>query len=630
MSGFYGWCAGNPAAPGLSRLRAETPPAPDGTAVERLERGPCGLVLAPGVAPGSLAEAGPLIGAIEGEPRWAAPRLAELAAASGQARALLEAYRESGADLLDGLTGSFSLAVLDSARGEALLAIDRSGIGTLCHGRSAEGHLAFATTADPLRLKLPEAAGLSAQAIFDFFFLVDRVPAPTTIYQGIRKLPPATRLLWQAGDETARPYWRMPYAAHAAQSDAELAEALATRLRAAVAACLEGKAPERLGCFLSGGLDSSTVLGLMSEPIGRGAQAFTIGFKPEGFDESAYAALAAEHFGARHDSYYLEPADVLDGLPKLAAAYDEPFANSSALPAYYCALRAKQAGVAVMLAGDGGDELFAGNARYLSDRVFDPYRRIPGALRRALLEPLLDALPEGLALPLLRKARNYSRAGRLSVPARMHAHNLYRDIAAERVFTPAFLEAVDQAAPLALLESIYEDAAPADKVQKMMHLDLRITLADSDLRKVRRTCELAGLQVRFPFLDDDLIAFSAGIPPARLLAGGRLRGFYKQAMSGLLPRPILDKPKQGFGLPYIHLLGSHAPLKDLVCDSLQSLGARGYFAASFIESMLDSARADDPARVSGYIWDLMMLELWLRSRGIGEAAMPSAAARAAT
>ena len=630
MSGFFGWCAGNRAGPMPSSLRADEPATAEVSGVKRLERGRCGLMLAGDVGQASLAEEGVLIAAVEGTPYWPTADLAKLAAEAGPARALIEAYRASGAALLPDLKGSFSLAVLNAESGEALLAIDRSGIGTLCHCVTAEGHLVFATSADPLRLKVPEAAGISNQAIFDFFFLVDRVPAPATIYQGIQKLPLAHRLLWRAGDASLAAYWRMPYASGTTQGEDTLVEQLRVRLRQAVAGCLKGENPDQVGCFLSGGLDSSTVLGLMTETIGRPAQSFTIGFKPEGFDESAYAALAAEHFGARHDSYYLEPADVLEGLPKVAAAYDEPFANSSALPAYYCALRAKRAGVELMLAGDGGDELFAGNARYLSDRVFDPYLRIPGILRRGVMEPLLDRLPGWLAVSLLRKARNYSRAGRLAVPARMHDHNLFRDIPPDDVFTSDFLDSIDPAASLALLEQIYETAAPAAKVQKMMHLDLRVTLADSDLRKVRRTCELAGLRVSFPFLDDDLVEFSAGLPPALLLSGGRLRGFYKRAMSDLLPREIIEKPKQGFGLPYVHLLSSHAPLKDLVCDSLQSLAGRGYFAASFIDGMLESARSADPSRVSGYIWDLMMLELWFQSRGIGEASSPAAVVRAAT
>ncbi len=616
MSGFYGWCARTAAAPGLSRLRATALPDLTAEPVERLEREGCGLVVAAGAGQGSLAEEGPVLAAILGRPRWPTPELAAKASEAGPAAALIDAYRREGAALLRSLKGSFSLALLDSQKGDALLAIDRGGIGTLCHGLSSEGHLVFSTGTDPIRRRIPEAAGISPQAIYDFIFLIDRVPAPGTIYQGIHKLPPAHRLHWTGNEAETAPYWRMPYAAAAEGGEAALAEQLRVKLRAAVAASLEGEDPERVGCFLSGGLDSSTVLGLMSEASAGSVRAFTIGFEPEGFDESPYAVLAAEHFDARHDCYYLEPADVMEGLPKLATAYDEPFANSSALPAYFCALRAQRAGVSVMLAGDGGDELFAGNSRYLSERLFDHYRRLPGALRRGLLEPLLDALPERPPLALLRKARNYSRAARLSVPTRMHAHNLYREIAPEEIFDPAFLDAIEQAAVIALIESIYEAASPAAKVQKMMHLDLRITLADSDLRKVRRTCELAGVQVRFPFLDDDLLDFSAGLDPDLLLKGGVLRGFYKQAMSDLLPREILEKPKQGFGLPYDHLMTTHAPLKALICDSLQALGRRGYFTPGFIAEMLASARLEGGRRVSSYVWDLAVLELWLQSRSI--------------
>jgi len=313
---------------------------------------------------------------------------------------------------------------------------------------------------------------------------------------------------------------------------------------------------------------------------------------------------------------------VLETVPRIAEIYDEPFANSSALPAYLCALQAKRAGVDLLLAGDGGDELFAGNSRYLYDRVFDRYALLPSGLRRGILEPLIDRARWIEQVPILRKAGNYVRLARASVVERLCSDNIFRHFSAGEIFASAFLDQIDQSLPLRFADEIFGSAGAASKIQSMMFLDLRLTLADSDLRKVGRMCELAGVRVRFPFLDDELAEFSGQISAGALMRNGALRGFYKSALKDLLPGEILSKPKKGFGLPYTALLASYAPLNDLACDSLQSLKARAWFTPAFLDGMIRITRSEEPSQISGLVWDLMVLEHWLRAHARGGSVVP--------
>ncbi len=427
------------------------------------------------------------------------------------------------------------------------------------------------------------------------------------------KMPPGHALRFTKGEVHVQPYWRMPYGREKVAGEDELADKLLQRLRQAVSATLKDEDPERVGAFLSGGLDSSAVLGLLAERVPK-AKSFTIGFSAEGFDETHYAKLAARHFDSHHEIYYLQPEDVLAAIPKIAEIYDEPFANSSAVPAYLCALRAKEAGVEVMLAGDGGDEIFAGNSRYLSDAVFDHYRLIPKALRQGLIEPLVSGLSGLRRVPLARKLPNYVDLATKSVAERLTGYNIYQVLDPAQIFSDEILSEISLEAPLALANAIYEETPSEAKLHRMMYLDLRITLADSDIRKVNRMCELAGLRVRYPMLDDDLVAFSATVPPEFHTADGNLRAFYKKAVSGLLPSEILAKKKKGFGLPYMDLLTGHRPLAELVCDSLQSLKVRGYFRNQFLDEATDDLNAGTLGRFGGVAWDLMMLEKWFETR----------------
>jgi asparagine synthase (glutamine-hydrolysing) len=567
----------------------------------------------------ALAREGELVAAIDGYPKWSDPAIAAIAKARGHGFALIAAYRAKGAELLAGLRGAFVLALIDLGAGRALSAIDRFGIGTMCYAQPRADLLVFGTTTDAVRAHPNVGATISAQSVFDYLYFVDRVPAPATIYREQKKLAPAERLVFEKGRALVSTYWQMPYRAEAPVDQGEAAEELRQRLRTAVGGALEGEDRDRVGAFLSGGLDSTSVIGLANDLLGGALKTFTIGFPIARFDETHYAELAAKHFRTRHETYYLRPEDVPETLIKSIAAYDEPFGNSSLVPAYHCARLAREAGVEMMLAGDGGDEIFAGNQRYVSDQRYDRYAQLPALIRRGVIEPAARMLAWGNGVGPLGRPLRYVDWARRSVPERM-ADNVFRALAPGELLRPEALEEIDREFARGLASLVYDAPKGASKVQRMMHLDLRITLADSDLRKVARMCALAGVRVRFPFLDDDLVEFSTRLPESLLVEGGRLRGFYKRAMQGFLPDEILNKTKHGFGLPYLDFMNASAPLRDLVCDSLSALKARPYFRADFLEKLIARARAGKMSGHETVAWDLIVLELWLQQRSCDNAA----------
>jgi len=572
-----------------------------------------GLALRSQPITGAFASEPDLIAAIEGYPQWSDNGLRNIAQAQGHAQALLVAYRRKGTALFETLRGAFSFAILDLTAKKTLCAIDRFGVQTLCYARPEPGLIVFGSTTDAVRAHPDVGATIPPQSIFDYLYFVDRLAAPTTIYREQRKLAPGEYLFADSGNAAVSAYWQMPYRSNEPIEKGSAAVELKNKLRDAVQANLEGEDAGRVGAFLSGGLDSSSVVGIAAGLLQQQLRTFTIGFPVEGFDEAAYADIAARQFGTKHEIYYLQPPDVVDVLLKAVRIYDEPFANSSLIPAYHCARIAKEAGIEMMLAGDGGDELFAGNKRYADDAIFDHYAKLPLALRKGAIEPLAALLSFARNAGPLGKALRYVERARQSVPERM-ADNLFQALQPSEVLAADVLREIDTHAPQMLAASIYNGPRDASKVQRMMQLDLRVTLADTDLRKVVRMCELAGVRTRFPFLNDDLAEFSARLPEKLLMEGGKLRRFYKDAMRGFLPDAIIDKQKHGFGLPYTAFMNSHPPLRELVCDSLTGLKRRGYFRTQFIDALIDRARVGQLSGHETVAWDLVVLDLWLEAR----------------
>jgi asparagine synthase (glutamine-hydrolysing) len=496
--------------------------------------------------------------------------------------------------------GDFAVGLTD-ARGRTVLAVDRFATQTLCY-RVDGGQLRYAERADQLG-----ATELDPQALFDYLYF-HCIPSPRTVFTGVQRLPPGHVAVFDDGQLKVEPYWTPTFTEPAEPSFDALRDEFRRLLESAVKRQLDGSTP---ACFLSGGTDSSTVAGMIGRVAGRPAATYSIGFEAQGYDEMAFARIAARHFGCEHHEYYVTPDDLVKSIGTVAASYDQPFGNSSALPAYYCALEAKKNGVTRLLAGDGGDELFGGNSRYAMQRVFGWYGKLPAALRGTLMEPFfgLDAVAR---TPLLKKGSGYIRQAREPMPDRLQQYNLLRRLGVDEVLTPGFLAQVDPGAALRQQREVWDSAHAEHEIDRTLAYDWRYTLAESDLPKVRGTTRLAGMQVAFPMLDDDLLAFSMRLPPEYKLKGLKLRWFFKEALRGFLPDEILAKKKQGFGLPFGVWANRHAGLKALAVDSVRSLGERGLVKRAFIDTLIDTHLPAHPGYYGEMVWILMMLEQWLR------------------
>jgi asparagine synthase (glutamine-hydrolysing) len=328
-----------------------------------------------------------------------------------------------------------------------------------------------------------------------------------------------------------------------------------------------------------------------------------------------YARIAARQFATRHQEYYVTADDVVAAIPRIAAVHGQPFGNSSAVPTYYCARLAAADGTAVLLGGDGGDELFGGNERYAKQRLYSLYSDLPELLRKSMIEPLAFAGPE---IGPLGRVQRYIRNASVPMPARYDNYNLIERLGPETVFTGDFLGEVDRNRPLAIMEAAWRTARAATMLNRMLALDLRFTLADSDLPKVSTACELAGVEVRYPMLDDAVVAFSARLAPELKLKGSRLRYFFKEALRGFLPDEILAKEKHGFGLPYGPWLRTHAGLRSISFDSLSALRRRGIVRPDFLDRLTGEHVEAHAGYYGTMVWVLMMLEQWFEEHGSRE------------
>ena len=551
-----------------------------------------------------------LMVAIVGKPYWSNLELARLASKS-HTDALAEAYRRYTTGLFEYLQGAFSLVVLDPAARRMIAAIDRIGQQHFYYATPPQG-IVFGSTTDSVRAHPEVSSRLSDQGLFNYLYF-HMLPSPGSIYADQHKLPGAHYLDYQDGRLQVIRYWQPGFTETLSAS----VDALGEAMRALILEAVRRVSPAPpVGAFLSGGLDSSTVAGMLTQIYPGQVKTYSIGFAVQGYDEMAYARLASAHFGTEQREYYVTPDDAMAMIPKIAQAYDEPFGNSSALPVYYCARLAGQDGLQALLAGDGGDELFAGNKRYADQQVFDAYQKIPYFTRHYLIEASLKHLPSLSKLALFRKANSYIQQANTPLPDRLESYNFLHRHTAQEVFSAEFLAAIDVHYPLALLREIYAAPASASPLNRMLYLDWHQTLHDNDLVKVNRMCQLAGIQVIYPLLDDRLVEFSCRLPSSLKLKGQRLRWFYKQAMRGFLPKQTIRKSKHGFGLPFGLWIRSHQGLQELAYDSLQRLKQRHYLRPAFLDRAIELHRSDHAAYYGELIWILMMLSLWLEQHGL--------------
>ena len=596
MSGLCGWVQ-------LATLPGSIEAA--AARLNRFNRTPCKIASRNGAAVAAVeVHAGETwLAAVSGALQFSEPALAAFARTHGPAATLVEHYPKIGPDILRFCSGAFSLTIAGAQ--EAFIAIDRMGIHPLVFAQVGDAFM-FASNADVLSPLAPFQ--IDAQAIYNYVYF-HMVPGPRTIHSGQRRLLPGEYAVYKNGVCQVERYWQIEFVEEMHVPFRELKQQFVATVKESV----RGAAQQaQAGTFLSGGTDSSTLAGLLTEVQGEPARTYSIGFAEPGYDEMHYARIAAKHFGTRHHEYYVTPDDIVAAIPRIAEAHGEPFGNASAVPTYYCARMARQDGVERLLGGDGGDELFGGNERYAKQTVFERYAKVPAPLRKFALEPTVFAL-DG-AIPFARKAKSYIEQASLPMPARLESYNLLERFGTRAIFTADFLAGVNTREPLALLESAYHGSNANSLINRMLTLDFKFTLADNDLPKVMKSCELAGIDVRFPLLSDAVVAFSARLAPQLMLKGTQLRWFFTRALNDFLPREILTKTKHGFGLPFGPWLERHQPLQDLVRGSLTDLQSRRIVRAEFLDELMQTRLSEHAGYFGTMIWVLVMLEQWFERR----------------
>ena len=516
---------------------------------------------------------------------------------------ILRAYEAHGPECVQRLRGMFAFAILDERARRLVLARDRAGIKPLVYAWDGR-RLLFASEIKAILEDPSVGRDLDLDALGEYLTF-HYVPAPRTIFTAIRKLPPASTLVLSldGGEPVVSRYWSLRFAPDVRVTEQEWIERLRAELTDAVRCHMISDVP--IGAFLSGGLDSSTVVALMAQASGAPVRTFSIGFDETDFDELRFARQVATRYGTDHYELVVKP-NALEVLPRLAWHFDEPFADSSAIPTYYVSKITREH-VTVALSGDGGDENFAGYRRYARAlALHERFDRGAGRLTRPLLRLASQLLPVGApgqALAGMLGAGPLERYFRLVTYQRRETLRrlLSGDVAAR----------VGSASSPAVFTRLASEGDTPDYVSTLQHIDLATYLPGDILAKVDAMSMAVSLESRVPLLDHRLMEFLATVPSTFKLRNGRGKYLLQRAMAQDLPGEILTRRKMGFGVP----LGAwfRRELRDMARDVLLGAPARerGLFRPSEVESLLathDSGRRDCSAR----LWSLICFELWMR------------------
>ena len=514
---------------------------------------------------------------------------------------LVHGYEEHGLDLLPRLRGMFAFAAWDGRRRTLLLARDRFGIKPLYY-RLAGGTLAFASELGALVRQPGFDATIDPEAV-EAFLAYNSIPAPHTIYAGVRKLPAGHLLKWSGGDAVAVREYATPLPVAAADmrtgSVDELAAELRERLRDSVRAHLVSDVP--VGVLLSGGVDSAALTALASQESGDRLSTFSIGFDERSFNELDRARQVADRYGTDHHELVLRP-DAAELLPEVVEAFDEPFADSSALPTYAVSRLASEH-VKVVLSGEGADELFGGYYTYVADRLAPRLGRLP-----RLARPLVERLPSTSGkVSLDYKAKRFVRAASLPPLERHHGwKEIFSADARAELLDGRRVAGFD---PVDVLRRRYARTEGADPLARLQDVDTAIYLVDDLLVKTDRASMAHSLESRVPFLDPVVAELALALPPRMKVRGRAKKLLLRRAVDPLLPRDVVHGPKHGFSIPAAAWLrGELQPFaRDVLSES--ALRRQGFFEPRVVHALIDRhvARRDDLSR---QLWGLLCFTLW--------------------
>ncbi len=526
---------------------------------------------------------------------------------------IVHGYEQWGPDVCQHLRGMFAFAIFDRPRRRVMIARDRVGKKPLYYAIVNRGKpdeaLLFGSELKSLMADPALSREIDPVAI-NHYLTYQYVPHPWSIFKEARKLPPAHWMLYENGSTTLSQYWELDYLPKQNISEEEAIEQSLAQLDEATRIRLVSEVP--LGCFLSGGIDSSLVAAMMRRHITGELRTFSIGFEEEKFNELPYARQVADLLGTRHEEFVVKP-DALAVINKIAWHFDEPFADSSALPTYYLSQMTRQH-VTVALNGDGGDESFAGYERYRLMPGWEKYGRIPRSIRQAARMGLAAARGFGLGGNQLRRAAHLNRLS-LESTDRQYVHFLtyFTTYHKQQLYTADFMKQVGgELESEELTAWIAEEFDMPHPVDRRMKMDILTYLPGALLPKVDRMTMANSLEGRSPFLDHHLMEFAATLPAEMKLKNGQLKYILKQAGLKFFTSDFLNRPKQGFGVP----IGDwfRGELRDFTREMLLGSEAvsRGWFDPNYITILLDEHH--DSRQGHEYrIWALLMLEVWART-----------------
>lgn len=540
---------------------------------------------------------------------------------------LIHGYEQWGVEVLHRLNGMFAFALVDLRQGGSsptlLLARDRFGVKPLYYTQIND-RLLFASEIKALLLCQDVQRKVHLESLHRYMAL-RWAPGPETLLEGVYKLPPAHYLRWEHGRISTASYWEIKYETEHRRNEDDLAEELHSILARAVDRNMISDVP--VGVFLSGGIDSSTILAVASEKTKKPITAYTIAFRPEdgrleqSNDDPKYSRLMASRFGADYREIVVEP-QMAELLPRLVWHMDEPVADAAAISTYLIC-QAARSELKVLLSGQGGDEIFAGYRVYLSQKLCGPLANVPAWIRTGPIRKVLNSLPHvaekqpfvhpGLLLAAHRFSDKLLRAASVSDQERhffMHAY--HTDLELSELYSPDLRMALAGSAAAARHLAHFEAIDHEDRLTRMLYVDLKTFLPDLNLTYSDKMSSAASLEVRVPFLDNEVVDFAAQLPPNLKLRWLTSKYILKRAMKGLLPREIIRRRKAGFGAPIRNWLrGDLRPMvEELLSD--HSVKNRGQFDPVAVRRMVQENQSGS-ADHSSKIWILLTLELWCQS-----------------
>jgi len=516
---------------------------------------------------------------------------------------IVHLYEDEGEACVERLRGMFAFAIYDKREQKLFIARDRVGVKPLHYAIVGNG-IVFGSEIKSLLQHRAVNREVNFEAISDFFSY-GYVPDPHSAFRGIEKLPPGHTLTFKDSRLTTRCYWDFDYPERnrePVREEGYYIERLRELLAESVRLRLVSDVP--LGAFLSGGIDSSTVVAMMAREMGRRVKTFSIGFTESSFDELDYARITARHFNTEHHEFVVTP-DVCNIVEEIVWHHDEPFADVSSIPTYIVSKMAREH-VTVALSGDGGDELFAGYKRYLVDGERAKFERVPRFIRRGVMLPLSRALPRGAY------GKNFLRNIALDGDERyVDSLSYFHEEKKRGLLSNEFLSAIRKHDSSEEFRRIYGAPASRERIDHLLYLDSKTYLAGDIMTKVDRMSMAHSLEAREPLLDHKLIEFVAQIPASLKLRGSETKSILKRAIRGLIPDEIIDRKKQGFDVPIQQWFKED--LRAMLLDTLTGSRARqrGYFKPGAVEAILDEhmrGRRDN----SRHLWGLLTLELWHR------------------